>query len=74
MLSMLAITCRDPAFLKAVYPLPIKLIDHERHIPSGAKYITYEGRWRVWRMTKERVPIPQGASTDLAGAIYMIRK
>lgn len=71
---LMAICNRDARFLKAVYPLPIKLIDHERHIPAGNKYITYDGRWRVWRMTPERVPIPQGASPDLAGAIYMIRK
>ena len=71
---LMAICNRDPVFLKAVYPLPIKLIDHERHIPAGRKYITYEGRWRVWRMTRERVPIPQGSFPDLAGAIYMVRK
>ena len=71
---LMAICNRDARFLKAVYPLPIKLIDHERHIPAGNKYITFDGRWRVWRMTTERVSIPQGASPDLAGAIYMIRK
>ena len=71
---LMAIDNRSPAFLKAVYPLPIKLIDHERHIPAGKKYITFDGRWRVWRMTKEGVPIPNGAYPDLAGAIYMARK
>ena len=71
---LMALDNRDPRFLKAVYPLPIKLIDHERHIPAGKKYIAFDGRWRVWKMTTERVPIPQGASPDLAGAIYMARK
>lgn len=72
---MLTAICNpDPTFLKAVYSAPIKLIDHERHIRSGTKYITFDGRWRVWRMTRERVPIPQGAFPDLAGAIYMVRK
>jgi hypothetical protein len=71
---LMALDNHDPRFLKAVYPLPIKLIDHERHIPAGTKYIAFDGRWRVWRMTTERVSIPQGAFPDLAGAIYMARK
>lgn len=71
---LMAICNRDPAFLKAVYPLPIKLIDHERHIPTGAKYITYDGRYRIWKMTSERIPIPQGASDRISGAIFMIRR
>jgi hypothetical protein len=71
---LMALSNRDARFLKAVYPLPIKLIDHERHIPAGKKYIAFDGRWRVWKMTIERVPIPQGAFPDLAGAIYMARK
>ena len=70
---LMALSSRDARFLKAVYPLPIKLIDHERHIPAGKKYIAFDGRWRVWKMTIERVPIPQGAFPDLAGAIYMAR-
>jgi hypothetical protein len=71
---LMALSNRDARFLKAVYPLPIKLVDHERHIPAGKKYIAFDGRWRVWRMTIERVSIPQGAFPDLAGAIYMARK
>lgn len=69
-----AICNRDPAFLKTVYPLPIDLVDHERHIQAGHKYLTYDGRWRVWRMTAQRVPLPQGAFPTAAAAIFMLRK
>lgn len=56
-----AVTHHDPEFLKAVYKKPqIKLTDHERHIPTGQKYISWDGSWRIWLMSPERVPIPKG--------------
>lgn len=69
-----AICNHDPTFLKAVYPQPITLVDHERHIPSGSKYITFDGTFKIWRMTRERVPIPLGRCNDIQGAMYLARK
>lgn len=77
MRSVTAVTHHNPAFLKAAYAADLDLTDHERHIKAGAKYITWQGDdapWRVWRMTKERVPIPLGRFTTIAGAIYTARK
>lgn len=71
---LMAIDNRSPVFLKAVYPQPIKLLDHERHIPSGRKYITFDGAFRVWRMTPQRVPIPLGRCSDIHCAMYLARK
>jgi hypothetical protein len=66
---------RDPVFLKTVWPCrDITLIDDERHIQSGSKYIDFDGRWRVYRMTKERVPIPLGAFQSLSAAIFQARR
>jgi len=68
-------TNRDPLFLKTVYPCPdIALIDDERHIKSGSKFIDFDGRWRVYRMTPERVPIPLGAFPSLPCALYIARR
>lgn len=69
-----AISHHHPTYLKAVYAHPIELTDHERHIPSGSKYITWDGHFRVWRMTPERVPIPLGRFPDIHAAMYIARK
>jgi hypothetical protein len=72
---MLVIDNRDPIFLKTVWPMNLDLIPTEDRVPSGHKYITFDaGRWRCWRMTAQRVPIPLGRFGDIAGAIYMARK
>ena len=69
-----ALSCKDPAFLKAAYPCPlISLVDDERHIQPG-KYISFDGRWRVWRMTRERVPIPLGAFPSIDAALFQARR
>lgn len=68
---MIALTNHAPEFLKAAYKHPmITLTDHERHIKAGIDYITYDGQWRVWRMTPERVPIPRGRYTTLNSAVF----
>lgn len=74
-----AITNRSPDFLKPAYACPsLSLIDEDRHVRAGAKYLTFDdtrtNRWRVWRMTRERVPIPLGAYPDLASALYVARR
>ncbi len=52
-----SITHHAPEFLKAAYKSPVDLVDHERHIKAGEKYLSFDGGFRVWRMTRERVPI-----------------
>lgn len=77
MRSIIAVTHHNPHFLKAAYAADLDLTDHERHIKAGAKYITWQEHdtpWRVWRMTRERVPIPLGRFKELGGALYVARK
>lgn len=75
MRPVIALTHHNPTFLKAAYAADLDLIDHERHIKAGTKYITWgEGKWFAWRMTRERVPIPLGRFNDLGGALYVVRK
>lgn len=74
-----AVSNRAPEFLKAAYASPsVSLIDDERHVRAGKKYITFDDsrafKWRVWRMTRERVPIPLGAFPDLGDALYIARR
>lgn len=74
MKTIRSITHHAPAFLKAAYANPVALIDHERHIKPGEKYLSYDNGFRVWRMTRERVPIPLGKYKDMGSAIYAARK
>lgn len=73
-----ALTHHAPEFLREAYRLNLILVDHERHLPGGIKYLTYEpGQilpWRVWRMTRQRVPIPIGACYSIGEGIYNARK
>lgn len=70
-----ALTHHAPEFLKATYKHPlIELTDHERHIKAGQTYVAYDGRWRLFKMTVERVPIPRGAFHTLNAAVYAATK
>lgn len=72
---IIALTHHNPEFLKATYSHPsIELTDHERHIPSGRKYISWDGQWRVWKMSPERVPIPCGRFRTLNTAIIKAKQ
>jgi hypothetical protein len=67
------ITNRSPQFLKAAYRRETTLVDHERHIPTRSKYITWEdGTWFVWRMNTDRVPIFIGRFYDLESAMFRV--
>lgn len=69
-----ALTTNHPDFLKQAYPHPdIELTDHERHIKTGSLFITYDGQWRVWKMTPERVPIPRGRYRTINAAVAAIK-
>jgi hypothetical protein len=74
MIPVYTLTHRSPVFLKAVYPRPdIVLVDDERHIPIG-NYVTFDDRWRVWKMTRQRVPIPLGAFHSIESALFIARR
>lgn len=64
------VTHRAPSFLKAAYPHPmVDLVNHEGFVGTE-HYITYDGHYRLWKMTPERVPIPRGRYPTLNDAIY----
>ena len=74
-MKITAVTHHSPEFLKAAYAHPlVDLTDHERHIRSGHHYLTWDGLWRVWKMTPERVPIPQGRFPTLNAAIAAAKR
>ena len=52
------ITNRDPMFLKTAYKYDslVNLQNDERFISVGEKYISYNGHWNVYKMTKGRLP------------------
>jgi hypothetical protein len=71
-----AITHHDPVFLKTTYPLDsmIELLNHERFVKSGTKYITYEYKqWFVRKMGKDRKPRLCGHYTNVHAAIRVCR-
>jgi len=71
-----AITQHDPVFLKTTYPLDsmIELLNHERFVKSGTKYITYEYKqWFVRKMGKDRKPRLCGHYTNVHAAIRVCR-
>lgn len=70
-MRLTALTNHHPTFLKAAYAHPsIDLTDHERHIKSGSLYLTWDGQWRLWKMTPERVPIPRGRFKTINSALF----
>ena len=71
-----AITHHDPEFLKTTYALDsmIELLNHERFVPTGGKYITYEYKqWFVRKMGKDRKPRLCGYYTNVHAAIRVCR-
>lgn len=74
-MKITAVTNHHPEFLKATYSHPfVDLTDHERHIRSGSQYLTWDGVWKVWKMTPERVPIPRGRYPTLNAAIIAAQR
>jgi hypothetical protein len=71
-----AITHHDPVFLKTTYPLDsmIELLNHERFVKSGSKYITYEYKqWFVRKMGSDRKPRLCGNYTNILAAVRVCR-
>ena len=70
MKTIKVVTHRDPKFLKATYPHPqVELVNHEGFV-GVEHFITFDGHYRLWKMTPERVPIPKGRFEYLNDAIF----
>lgn len=69
------ITNRDPMFLKTAYKYDslVNLQNDERFISVGEKYISYNGHWNVYKMTKGRTPRLCGRFDSLHRAVYRAR-
>ena len=71
-----AITHHAPEFLKTTYAMDsmIELLNHERFVKSGSKYITYEYKqWFVRKMGKDRKPRLCGNYTNILAAVRVWR-
>jgi len=69
-MRVLALANNNPRYLKETYSHT--LIDHVddlRHIPIGARYLSWDGAYRVWRMPLNRKPIPIGRFRSIHEAI-----
>lgn len=69
------ITNRHPEFLKTAYAHDnlVDLHNDERFIVVGEKYISYDGAWKVYKMTKNRVPRLCGRFKVLHSAVHRAR-
>jgi len=71
-----AITHHAPEFLKTTYAMDsmIELLNHERFVKSGSKYITYEYKqWFVRKMGADRKPRLCGNYTNILAAVRVCR-
>ena len=76
MVKVKAITDHRPTFLKTVYKYDnlIELMNHERFIDVGEKYIKYSPEsWKVYKMDKSRVPRYCGSYETITRAIFYAR-
>lgn len=69
-MRVIALAHNDPRYLKETYRHPlIDHVDSERHIKAGERYIAWDNGYRVWKMTRHRVPIPIGRFRSIHEAI-----
>lgn len=76
MIKIKAITDHRPDFLKAAYKYDnlIDLMNHERFIKAGERYIKYSpDAWKVYKMGKNRVPRYCGAYDSITRAVFYAR-
>lgn len=70
MRRVIALAHHDPRYLKETYRHPlIQHVDDERHIPTGARYLSWDRGYRVWKMPFSRKPIPVGKFRSIHEAI-----
>lgn len=70
------VTNHTPDFLKTAYKHDhlLELIDHERHMPIGERYITYNnGLWSVYKLDEYRYPKLCGRFTHMQLAVHNAR-
>jgi hypothetical protein len=69
------ITNRNPMFLQTAYKYDeiVNLQNDERFICVGEKYIAFDGEWKVFKMTKGRVPRLCGRFASLPRAVFRAR-
>ena len=69
-MRVMALSNHDPRYLKETYKHPlVDHVDDVRHIPAGTRYISWDGGYRVWRMTRQRIPVPVGRFRSIHEAI-----
>jgi hypothetical protein len=71
-----AVSNHAPEFLKTAYKHDhlLELIDHERHVPIGERYITYNnGVWSVHKLDEYRYPRLCGRFTIMMLAVHNAR-
>jgi hypothetical protein len=69
------ITNHNPMFLQTAYKYDeiVNLQNDERFICVGEKYIAFDGEWKVYKMTKSRVPRLCGRFASLPRAVFRAR-
>ena len=70
------VTHHTPDFLKTAYKHDhlLELVDHERFIPTGERYITYNnGVWSVHKLDGYRYPRLCGRFTHMMLAVHNAR-
>ena len=75
MAKIKTITNRNPMFLQTAYKYDeiVNLQNDERFICVGEKYIAFDGEWKVYKMTKDRVPRLCGRFASLPRAVFRAR-
>jgi len=70
------VTHHAPDFLKTAYKHDhlLELVNHERFIPTGERYITYNnGVWSVYKLDEYRYPRLCGRNKVMHLAVYLAR-
>lgn len=69
------ITNQDPMFLETAFKYDnlVNLLNDERFVCVGEKYISYNGSWNVYKMTKGRLPRLCGRFKTLHSAVHRAR-
>lgn len=69
-----AITDRSPEYLKAIYPAPVELVNTVQEVPAGVNFIQWERGFKVYKQTREKIPIPLGRFSNVNEALFRARE
>lgn len=68
-MRVIALANNDPRYLRETYKHPlIDHVEHERHIKPGVRYLSWDGGYRVWKMTRHG-PVPLGRFRSIYEAV-----